>query len=210
MAATSTSDVKVSPQVIFRRVRGRIVPIRASEAKSRQRLALSGVAHAAAGLGVAAGTGYGVAKLVRHASKQHLLANASFRVNRKLLKIGAAQGGTVNSLLRHSVKMGDAAKLRAGASRLFHLRNPLLAGGAIVGGALLGAGALRLHRAWQNKPKKDGSIAENATASALAAGVTAAAYYRALPVGSLSKVAANTFARLKGLPRPHNAIWWRG
>lgn len=205
----------VENNVTFRRIRGRIVPIRRKEATSKSKLALSGAAHLAGAGAIAYGAGAGVARAVRTASGATMKSRALFKFHRGAMKglLHAAskqQTRTVaKQVLTHAQGIQKAVRLRKYAAIGFKLRNPALAAGALAAGVLAGAGIFRLSKATSGRKKPLLQNQAVATGSAIAALGTAAVYYKKLPVGGITKVAENAFARVRGLPRPNVATWWR-
>lgn len=199
----------------FRRINGHVVPIADKEnqtlssAERKQRLA-KGTAQVAGGLGTAAATGAVASQVVKGASGAHMKARTQFRVARAQMQGDLHTMGNIFGARRVGDKMRGAAKLRRNAQRVFKMRNPLLAAGALAAGGLLTSGAINVREGATGKKTNASAAAKIATVATTAGTVgTAAAYYSKLSIGGPAKVAANAFARAQGRASPHKASWWK-
>lgn len=197
--------------VIFRRIRGHLVPIHTTD---RQWEGAAGAGIAAAGVGAGVATGKTAAKLVQKASKMYVKSRSDFRTGKKLVSGGKAGQISFTEFLnaRKGAKLvKSAVSMRKEAVSLFRTRNVVLGAGVAVSGALVGAGFSKLREAVSGK-KSEGITEGSKTAAAVgatAALATFGSYYHHLPVGSLARVLTNTVARSAGKARPFKAKWWK-
>lgn len=202
-----------SNEIAFRRINGRIVPIRvkkgAPSAKASADLK-SGAALTAAGASISLGSGELASQLVKKSAQIRKNAKVKFGLgyrgfHRKGFWAGA-QGAFdfVGHQFKGSYKrmMKSAATERSLSRGLFKLRNPVLIGGAFLGGSLMAAG---LHRLNRQGDKRGVSLPEEIATNAAgigAAGLGAAFYYRRLGLKSLANVVSFATARMKKSSRP--------
>jgi hypothetical protein len=149
-------------QLTFRRIRGRIVPIRVKKDPNL----VKGAGFVGAGLGVAASAGIGAAQLVKKA--------AEFRIRAADLFFDSKPAP---SLRRR------AAELRGTSMAIRRWRKPVLGLGAAIAGSLIGVGASYIS---QSKKLKNLSDDQQATLSAVVGGagiLTSAIYYKNLGLG---------------------------
>jgi hypothetical protein len=156
--------MKNDQKVTFRRIRGRIVPIKLKDAASDRNIQ-KGAGLMAAGVGVTVGAGAAAGALVKEAGARRIRANDLFRIG----------GGMVKSINRR------AASLRAESIQLRAARKPILGIGGLIGGALIGTGAAYLMNSKTLKKRlsdqeKGQLIALGSTGSLL----TGLAYYKSL------------------------------
>jgi len=197
--------------VIFRRIRGHLVPIHTTD---RQWEGATGAGIAAAGVGAGVASGKTAAKLVQKASKMYVKSRADFSAGKKLL--GASRTGQLSFTDFTNARKGaklvkGAVSMRKEAVSLFRTRNVVLGAGVVVTSALVGAGFSKLREAVSGKKSegiKEGSKTA-AAVGAVAALSTYGSYYKHLPVGSVARVLTNTVARTAGKARPFKAKWWK-
>jgi hypothetical protein len=185
-------------EVVFRKIKGRIVPIRRKKA-DKPELGKAG-ALGAAGFGIAAAAGEAGAWAVRKAAAMRTEAKIKFGVAHRALR--RAQAGQMGFDFLPGVGSRKSAqqaavKTRIRSRMLFKSRNLILGFGALVGGSVLSQGLERI-----DDPD---SIAEGITADVsgggAVAGVAGAIYYRRLGVKGLGNLFKFTRARMKGMPR---------
>lgn len=165
-------------KVIYRRIRGRIIPIKikgqSQDVLLTKKTAL-GAAQAATGAGVAAYSGNKAYHFLRASADAENLARGA-----KIAKKKAA------SLMQ--------------ISKGFHMsRNVALLGGAVVGGALIAKGFQNIFRDNKHLKKKEavgGQVAKFAGGFAVASAIGALAYRRRVnPIESIHKAVAYARSR---------------
>jgi hypothetical protein len=201
---------KPQQDVVFRRIRGRIIAIRRKPNKE----VAGGAAYIAGGAALAAGSGVVAANLVEKAAAKRVAAKFDFnRVYRAYKGMGKAAQTSFGFMRqgagsRFSGASGEAAKAAIGtrrsAFRLFKARNLALVAGTWVGGALISQGLNKLEKGLGDKKLTD---RENVTNDLLGGGAGLAAtafYYKRLGVPNLGKLAMFTRAKTKDFARPFN------
>jgi hypothetical protein len=190
--------------LVFRRINGRIVPIKLS--KQRKKDLKTGTALVGAGLAVGAGTGVGVAKVVQVHKKVFKASNVAYKAAADSMR------GQLNLFSTPHAKetMAKAVTKRFIASKMFRARGKMLAAGITLSSIILGEGITRIHKGITGEKDQSvsSSIGERAAASVTTA-LVLGAYYKALPVKGLGKIAQNISAWRKGMPRPHMAEWFK-
>lgn len=195
--------------VTFRRIHGHIIPIKIND-QQRAKQAAIGSVQVGTGAVVAAATGAASAHIVRKAADLTVKSRVKYKAGASMLK--SLKGQLSFSGMEHvsdaTKAVHEAVRTRAAAGKLFKSRNALLLGGAAVAAPLLAEGFGRLREAVSGRRTANESASKIAGVAA-ATGVYAA-YYTHLPVGGVTKVLQNTAARLKNMPRPHQAKWFKG
>lgn len=149
-------------QIVFRRINGRIVPIR----KHEHDLSLGKVGAGAALVGSAIGIAEGAGALAHMFQRKSAVIEDAART-----ALSAEKFGQMNLF-----NGAAAGKLFKQSSKLHGARNFALLGGALVGGALI-AGAIAQSR---KKTTKETSLQDAGTGFALASTLSGASYYRRL------------------------------
>lgn len=184
-------------KVIFRRVNGRVIPIRIKQNQ------LEGLGLAAGGVAVGASGAAGAAALVKASASVRQKAKKQFRLVRALeasLKRSTGLGGQLTlGLDNPSAKnfKREALKNRAFSKTLFKMRNPLLAASGLAASNLLAEGYLR---ATERKESGVESAATQTIAGVAALGVSSL-YYRKLGLKGLRNL-THTLARTGKRARP--------
>ena len=206
------------PETVFRRIHGRIVPIKSGGGKQlteteRAHAAKTGAAQVTAAAIVGAGGGAGVAGGVRRASSAIMKNRAKFKVNRKYAQAaGFGQMefpgmGVTNAEARAGMKA--AAKGSAIAKKVFKSRNLFLAAASVAAGSLLAAGAQNLESAARGK-REEASGHKIAILQGAGAALTFGTYYKSLPIKGAGRLINNVVARMRGAKTgPHKADWWK-
>lgn len=191
--------------VIFRRVRGRIVPIRLNkEQKKRLGEAGKGTGLVVAGAGVAAAAGAAYRSILRSTTKMSARAMKSAEFSGR-----AIPGGTQLSFgaFRKASRASELAmKLSGRASRIASIAQPLRKGGIFAGSILIGIGASKLARAiaGEKNEKLEATVGSAASALAFNSKLTskiifqAGAYPKAFAAKGLQR-AYPTLRKLKGM-----------
>lgn len=185
--------------VVFRRIRGRIVPIKQggdkpkklSDAESKKRL-VQGAVTSAAGAAVGVGSGALASHMLLESAKAENYSRTLAKKFRTLKDSGPM-------FAKAAANTGQsAAAARASSMRLFQNRLKVLKVGRFASAALLGVGIQRLY---QGATKRDSSVPEEIAGSAAgsaAAYATFLPYYRSLGLRGSSIVKAAT-RNIKGL-----------
>lgn len=193
-------------KVIFRRYKGRVIPIRTKGDY------IKGGATIAGAMGTTILGGYAAAKAVRASASLKHLSKAYYKVAKgksiqmDMFKSDKWFSGRVGGKLIKS-PLKASKYIRLASVKAFRLRNTILAVATLGGAALLSAGVERVYKA---KTGKHFDIAEQVGAdvfSVAVSGVTAAAYYKFLPTTGKMKmknVLQQAFARARGKPRPYH------
>ncbi len=197
----------------FRRINGRVVPIRDNGSLTTKQAKKQGMVGAAeAGAGAAGGVAAGMyaAKQVRKASKDMKEASDIYKHARRMFKVESAIFGNRNSFarMRRTQQIAKSVALKKGATAIFRARTPFLAAAGIVSGGFISSGFEKIRGAIK-KEKPKSTIPSKITPEILGGAVVVGSYYHHLPVGSITKVAMNTAARLKGKGSPFKATWWK-
>lgn len=166
--------MKNDRQVTFRRVRGRIIPIRLKDVV-KDRNVQKGVGAGILGASAAVGAGVGAAHLVRKAAESRIMGNTVWQASLP----DAGSTFRVKSLIRR------AAELRMNSMRLRGLRKPVLAAGGVAAASLLGLGLAHVLKSKTFKKRfDDDRKAQMQTGIAAAAPLlTSFAYYKTLGLG---------------------------
>jgi hypothetical protein len=148
--------------LIFRRINGRIVPIRLN--KSEKKDLKEGVTYTAAGVGVAAGGG----ALYRQVTKKSMSFASAGAEEYLKTRFNTGKGQmSFDDLIQAKKYQTKATKLMQTAIRLEKL-TPFIRKGAFgIGTALVGYGGLKIGKAIGKKDKKTESAAIGATSSAI-------------------------------------------
>ena len=185
--------------IIFRRYKGRIIPIKTKrEDYIKGSGAIAGALGATVLGGYAAGKSVGISAQLRHTAKRYYRIAKS-----KQIHLNLGRGFIGKKLIKNPLKA--ARYMRYASSKAFSLRNPILAGATILGGALLSSGAERIYKA---KTGKNFSMTEQVGSdlfSVTVGGLTAAAYYKFIPTGRKLKameIFKQTMARVRKTKRP--------
>jgi hypothetical protein len=183
--------------VIFRRVNGRIIPIR-----KKTNDQATGAALVAAGAGVTVAGSEVAARMVQKSAAMRVKAKFDFnRVYRnfKRSRTGQMTFGFFKPKKEAMSGARGAVKTRAAAAQLFKARKIPLGLGAALGAALIGAGL--------DKFQKDQSTAEEVATNTVAGAVATGAgvfYYRRLGLRNVGLLKRFASAKKAGTPRPFN------
>ncbi len=192
--------------VIFRHIGGRVVPIR--DDKQSRKQTLTGTAEVAGGAIAGAGAGAGAAKLLNTAQKLAHSAKDDYRIAQSNFR--ASIGFPVRGVVRHSElplmshsnrQVATAIAKRATAKKMFRARNPILAAGASIAALGIGSGTDKIINAGKKKGEEKNHSVGRAVGAA-AAFATYGAYEYSRGIKNPLKIAANVYARAKGLARP--------
>lgn len=192
--------------VVFRRVRGRIVPIRVQKStpknKTDLKKAAGGLAVAGAGFGLSAGAGRLAARFVRESAHFENSAREFSKQARNALK-HFPNGGSKTSQMSFKFSQSEALKATRNATRsaaiskILHTnRNVVKGAGIVLGTALIGQGLKAAYEgATGKKVGVPGEFAAQATsgAAALAVGTS---YFKKLGGGSYRKSFWNAMTAL--------------
>lgn len=195
--------------VAFRRINGRVVPIKTDmlSKKERKVAAVQGAAGVAGGAAAAITTGAGTAAAVRNASKFTVKSRIMWQNAKATLSPGQLHLPGLKTEAAAQKVIRKAVATRFVAGKVFKYRNPVLLAGAGVAASLSAYGATKINEALTGKKNESGKIASAAATAATA--TTFAVYSHKLPVKGLGKIIANTIAKMKGNPTPHKAEWWK-
>lgn len=184
----------------FRRIHGRIVPIKDANERSKQRV--KGAAEIVAGAAAAGGAGVGTAVMVKKAQKFALEAKNDYRVAQSNLR--AAFGSPFLRVMKKGGKNDITAAIgkRLISKKMFRARNPILHAGAAVSALLIGAGVTKVAESFNKKNDKATHKAIGSVAGTAAAVATYGAYYRGLGFTKPLEIAVNVYSRAKGMARP--------
>jgi hypothetical protein len=185
------------PSVVFRRIRGRIIPIRKKSKEAAQ-----GAALAAGGIVTAVLSGEIASQMVKKSAAMRTEAKMSFNVASRALRRAQARQMKFSfapGIGARREQIGAATNLRARGAKLFRARNLVLAAGALIGGSMLSEGLER----FQKDPMKGSAAGGVATdvAAGTVAYVAGAVYYRRLGVRGLGRLFGRVKARAAGTPR---------
>jgi len=196
---------------IFRRINGRVIPIKIDENRlskgERKKSAAVGTAALAGATATAVGTGTGVAAAVRNATKFTVKSRIMWQNAKSTLSPGQFHFPGLKTEEVAQKVLRKAVTTRFVAAKVFKYRNPLLAAGAGVATSLAAFGAGKINEAISGKKNEGGKVAAVAGTAATAA--TFAVYSHKLPVKGIRKIVENTIAKMKGHPTPHKAEWWK-
>lgn len=186
--------------VIFRRIRGRIVPIRVKpgvkrlSVKQKNKALVSGLVRTGAGFGIAAGlTGlgtvlFGEAQLLGKEARS--MGETAYGFIHKGIK---ERGATPGARKARSILWRGAVKRARKVKRMAYGGKGLVFGGSLLGGALVSAGVERIIK---KDPRKSATLRESMVAD-VTGGLTALA-------GTLAFTAVSK--RYKGLQAIRKAI----
>lgn len=202
---------KQNQEVVFRRIRGRIIPIRKNMTKKQNSELVKGAGYVAAGAAVSIGAGEGAAQLVKAAAAKRVKAKFEFnRIFRGFKRSGKAEQVTFEFLRGANRFKGSAReaaqgaiKTRRSAFRLFKARNIVLGLGSLAGAALFSLGLNKIAKSVGNKELEDKEEAVNNIVGAVAAAAATSFYYRRLGLRNASLLKAFTSAKTKGAARPY-------
>lgn len=188
--------------VVFRRIRGRIVPIRKKTNDQAVGAALVG-----AGAATTVAGGEVAARMVQKSAAMRI--RAKFDFNRiysgfKKSRTGQMAFDFFKPKKEHMKKAEGAVRTRAASARLFKMRNIPLGLGAVLGGALISSG---LNKIQGNRGDKKLSTQEEVAGNTVAGAVAiagAAFYYRRLGLRNVTFLQSFARARAKGAARPFN------
>lgn len=196
----------MSSDVTFRRVRGRIIPIRI---KNKGELA-QGAGLVATGVTASLAASEAAAQVVKKAATMRKAASASFKVNNLIYK-SLSDGGQLAFNFSKELKKAKAARtaaigLRKLSFTVRHLRTPLLGAGVAGAGFLLGKGIERIVESQRNKQL---GLAGEGIADAAGAGLALGAlafYYKRIGAGSVATAFKYAKAAGTGTKLPHIPI----
>ncbi len=183
----------MSSGLTFRRIHGRIVPIRAKadfSAAQRTEKLKTGALALAAGVGVAAGAAIGAAALVKHSAGLAIRSKDLFRAG---MGIGMEGGGRIASLTR------KAAEVRHTSALVFKARNPVLAAGAFASAPLLGMGFQKVNEGATGKKSTVAGDYVAHAAGIAAVGGASLIYYKGLG-GTFANAFIRAVNKVKGTP----------
>lgn len=170
-----------SKQLVFRRVRGRIIPIRISSERKIE--AAKGGGMVAAGYGIAATSGRAYRNIMKAASKFGKSAHKLEGIIKNRAKAPQMD------LFEDVAAKKYADELFAQSAKAIRNAGNLYKGSMVVSGALAGAGAERIYRALRGGKKKDSNSL--ATGASAAAGATIAFSFGAYPKLTVQKILRN-------------------
>jgi hypothetical protein len=188
--------VKEKNKYVFRRVRGRVVPIRVSEKKK------AGFGAIAGGLALAVGTAEAAKLAVTKSAEIRIRARRDFRLASALTKAIKKTPEQLTLGLEKQVAKDFASKLAAkrfGSRMLFKSRNAILAAGTIGATALIQAGLSKIQKDNSNIKQE---VAENAAIGAAVGMGVSTLYYNRLGVGQFGRALKFAIMRSKKIPRP--------
>lgn len=192
-------------KVAFRRIHGRIVPIRIKKAALHDAAKSGGI-----GLAVGAASAVGAAMAVTQSASIRHSARKAFKIAHRVLQstaygkqmmlgMSAAKVAKKANLARNAQRI--AASNRVLSRSLFKLRNPILIAGALGATRLFAHSTEKIMEAYGNKETSLADLGvETAVGTAAAAGIGALYYSRlGVPAKHLS---AQVLGRLRNLNRP--------
>jgi hypothetical protein len=186
---------------VFRRINGRVVPIRVKKDTDLERKKKA-VALGAASVGVGATGALTAAGLVKRSADVRIKAKKDFRLARALEKslkrdgmFGQLSLGLSDPVARNFKR--EALKNRKFSALMFKMRNPLLAATSLVAGNLLGSAVIE---ATKKRETVTQEVAINTAAGLATLGVSAL-YYRGLGVRG-ARGLRQAFARTNKKNRP--------
>lgn len=184
----------------FRRIHGRIVPIRDANERSKERK--QGAAAIVAGAAAAGGAGVGTSAIVKKAMKFSHEAKDDYRVAQQNLRAALKfpVRGVVKNVYGHNDVKAAIAK-RLVSKKLFRARNPLLHAGAAASALLIGHGVTKISESYHKKGQES-KVPAGKIAGAAAAVGTYGAYYRGLGFKKPLEIGINIYSRAKGMARP--------
>lgn len=197
---------KPKQDVVFRRIRGRIVPIR-----QKSKDVATGAAMIAGGTALSIGAGEAAAQLVKAAAAKRVRAKFGFnRVYREFKRSGMAGQGTFDFAGKGSARMSgasagvaaEAVKTRKSAFRLFKARNIALAVGSLGGAAFISLGLNKLTKHVGDKKLGDPEELTNDVLGGAAAALATTFYYRRLGLKDARMLNLFRAAKTKGATRP--------
>jgi hypothetical protein len=158
--------MKNDRQVTFRRVKGRIVPIRKKELLNDPNVVKGSALLAGAGA-TAAAAGYAASRVVKEAASRRIRAMDVWNIG----------GGFSKGLKQRAAQLrGDSIRFRA-------MRKPILGIGSAIAGALAGAGTSYLLSSKRLRNElSDDAKAKLSMAATFAPLLTSAVYYKSLGV----------------------------
>lgn len=170
--------------VVFRRIRGRIIPIRLSPSEKKE--AKHGAAFAAAGLTVAA-TGGAAYKAVANTAYKFAQKAAVRMSDAPFVKKGAQM--SFDDLIKINAAKADATRLMITARKFEKAVPYIRIGSTIAGATLLSFGTAKLFRALANKKQKNKAEKIGAGAGA----VTTLAFLAGMNTKAAKTVVVNRF-----------------
>lgn len=183
---------KQNEGILFRRVRGRIIPIRLTKKGE-------GAIETASGFGASVAAGLVASKMVKKSAEIRVKASTIYRANKaelKLRKTGQGSFHFMESNQKIISKMKDAVKKRHFAARIFKARNVVLGAGAFIGASMISRGIDKMQKQENSLPVELGQDLASYGAALAASGL----YYKSLGVGGLGAI-SKAVRRFRGFER---------
>lgn len=192
--------------IVFRRIRGRVVPIRLDSQKLAEKRGniAKGAGAIVGGLGISAIAGKGAAKMVEEASALRMTGTALFRGGRMRAAAQAAGQSTFKGAFRGidpALTIAKGIRQRWLGQKLFANRNKVLLGGAALGAAAIGYGIHKIAKETTDKETQKKFKTDQAAAvlGASAAAIASAIYYKHLGLKGLKNNIIAISRKLKGV-----------
>lgn len=190
-------------KVTFRRINGRIVPIR-QKGDTSERPKSSAKPFVAA-LAVGAATAEAAAQAVKRSADIRMAAKKEFRIGYALEKAARKASQIGQQTLGFEMNTAKGWKRTQAAKRdiarmIFKARNPILAIGTTAAASLLGTAISRSK--WFKKKNRDEQLMQDLGATAAAALGIGTLYYSRLGVGPVKKAFDFALSRYRGIPKP--------
>ena len=182
--------------VTFRRINGRIVPIKVT--KKQKGDVATGAALAAAGVGVTVGAGKAYKGVNQKSTRQSVRA---FRAMERIMSKGGPSQPSFFSMASKKKAIDKAMKSLNNAHKIGMFAAPLRVGGRVAGAALLGAGAAKLYEGVKKEKlstEKAAAIGSTAAVGAFITGSHGGAGFRQT-IKPLFKKAYPHLRKFKGL-----------
>jgi hypothetical protein len=199
--------VRVASNVVFRRINGRVIPIRVddnrgSDKQDKQKQLARGVAQTAAGAAVAGISGHLVSGVYKKAVQAAQNSRRDYKFGKKARDMFAS--GQMSFFEAGHVKSGEAVMRSAVTKRFlarsaFRLRDPLLAAGTLAGAGLIYAGVKNVQ---ESRDKKVNPEATAGAATLVASVLSSGFYYHGVGVRRAVDLVRNVVARHRGVRRP--------
>lgn len=188
--------------VVFRRINGRIIPIKNKSSETKK-----GAAEIAGGGAVAAGAGLGASAMVKKALDLSHRSKNEFRIANQNFRAATGMNIKAGTFANPNLAKGAAKTIRSAVGKrfvgkqLFRARNPVLHAGAAVAALLIGHGTNRIVDA--HKKDKSPNYGAIGKAVGITAGVaTYGAYYRGLGFKKPVELVANVISKFRKVPSP--------
>lgn len=183
----------------FRRIRGRIVPIRIKDKN------IQGAGAIAAGIGIGAATAEAAKYLVTKSAEIRIRARRDFKLASALTKAVQRSPEQLTLGLESQVAKDFAGKLamkRYGSNLLYKARGPLLLAGGVLASSLISTGISKLRENKKNpQDPSEKAIQDLAVDAATTLGI-GSLYYKRLGVGKMAQAIKFAIMRARKIPRP--------